>query len=71
MLSPERLELYRRMTPGQRLELTFKAMRESTLYLLQGPPDVVRRRFERIRSENHARNRNILAALGLLRESSE
>jgi hypothetical protein len=51
------------MTPGERLGLTLQAMRESLPYLLYGPEDVVRRRFERIRQENDARNRAMLTRL--------
>jgi hypothetical protein len=63
MLSREALEAYRRMTPSQRLALTFQAMRESIPYLLAGPPEIVDRRFELIRRENDLRNRNMLEAL--------
>jgi hypothetical protein len=63
MLSRETIEMYRAMTPGQRLGLTLKAMRESLPYLLLGPEEVVRRRFERIRQENDARNKNMLTRL--------
>jgi len=41
MLSRETLERYRRMTPGERLKLTLEMIRESTPWLLYGPPDVV------------------------------
>ena len=60
MLSPERLEEYRRMTPGERLALSLQAMREAWPYLLMGPPEVVDRRFEAIRRENDARNKALL-----------
>jgi hypothetical protein len=63
MLSKETLETYRRMTPGQRLELTFAMIRENTPFLLAGSPDVVDRRFELLRRENDERNRNMLAAI--------
>jgi hypothetical protein len=63
MLSCETLEAYRRMTASQRLALTLQMMRENTPYLLRGPPDVVARRFERLRRENDARNRNMLTAI--------
>ncbi len=63
MLSRESLEAYRRMTPGERLTLTLRAMRESLPYLLHGPDDVVQRRFELIRRENDARNRQMLTRL--------
>lgn len=67
MLSPETLERYRRMTPGERLALTFEMIRENTPYLLAGKPDVVDRRFELLRRENDERNCRILAALADLK----
>ena len=63
MLSRETLEAYRRMTASQRLALTMRMIRENTPYLLHGQADIVARRFERIRQENDARNRNMLAAM--------
>ena len=63
MLSKERLELYRRMTPSERLSLTFKLMRENWPYMFHGTPDVVDRRFELLRRENDLRNQGILRAL--------
>lgn len=71
MLSRETLEAYRRMTPGERLELTFQAMRESMAFLLQGAPDVVDRKFELIRRENDARNRNMLERLAAAKQRHE
>lgn len=67
MLSRETLDAYRRMTPGERLEIAFAMMRENTPYLLAGRPDVVDRRFELLRRENDERNARILAALEALR----
>jgi hypothetical protein len=63
MLSPETLEAYRRMTPGERLTLTLSAMRESLPYLLRGSEIVVTRRFALIRQENDERNRHMLSRL--------
>jgi len=63
MLSKETLETYRRMTPGERLALTFEMIRENTPYLLAGSPDVVDRRFELLRRGNDLRNARLLAAL--------
>ena len=60
MLSEETFDEYRRMTPGERLELTLKMMRESTPYLSEGPADVVRRRFELLERENDIRNRAMI-----------
>ena len=62
MLSAEQIERYRAMTPGERLEITFALMRESTPWLLVGTPEQVDRKFELIRRENDWRNRNMLEA---------
>jgi hypothetical protein len=69
MLSQETLEQYRRMTIGERLDLTFEMMRENTPYLLRGTEGVVSRRFELIERENDLRNERILAALSRLQKS--
>jgi len=63
MLSREALEYYRKLTPSERLRLTLQAIRDAEPYLLQGSPEVVARRFERIRQENDASNRALLAGL--------
>ncbi|RLT17503.1 MAG: hypothetical protein DWI27_06470 [Planctomycetota bacterium] len=70
MLSKETLESYRRMTPGERLALTFKMIQENTPYLLAGRSDVVDRRFELLRRENDRRNERILTALAAMRTRS-
>ena len=69
MLSQETLEQYRRMTIGERLDLTFEMMRDNTPYLLQGSEGVIARRFELIKRENDLRNERILAALSRLEKS--
>ena len=63
MLSPERLEAYRRMTTDERLALTAEMVRENTPYLLLGSPEVVKRRFELLRRQNDERNENMLRAM--------
>ena len=63
MLSKETLEHYRRMTIGERLQLTFRAIEENEPFLLYGTPEVVDRRFELLHRENHLRVENILAGL--------
>jgi hypothetical protein len=68
MLSKETLETYRRMTPGERLELTFAMIRENTPYLLAGEPATIDRRFELLRRENDQRNARILAALRTMQQ---
>jgi hypothetical protein len=69
MLSRETLEEYRRMTPGERLALTFRLTDEATPYLFAGTPEQVRRRFELLRRQNDERNERILA--GLARANSK
>lgn len=68
MLSPETVERYRRMTPAERFELTLEAIREATPYLLMGPPEIVDRRFERIRQQNELGNRRMLERLAAATE---
>jgi hypothetical protein len=56
MLSQETLEAYRRMTPQERLQLTFDLCRPAWRALIEGDPEIVKRRFERLRQENDLRN---------------
>ena len=63
MLSPETLQSYRRMTPGERLRLTLELQRDSERFLLVGTPQQVRRKFELLERENAARNRAMLTAI--------
>jgi hypothetical protein len=63
MLSPETLENYRRMTPGQRLQLTLSMMADNEPYLLLGGPEQVARKFRRINDENDRRNHAMLTQL--------
>lgn len=63
MLSPETLERYRRMTPGERLELTFKLTEEAEPYLFYGSPEQIDRKFELLRRQNDDRNRRMLEGL--------
>jgi hypothetical protein len=63
MFSRETIESYRRMTPSQRLKLTVEATRAAMPYLVRGTPETVARRFTRLRQENDARNRRMLACL--------
>ena len=70
MLSQETLDQNRRLTVGERLDLTFEMMRDNTPYLLQASEEIVARRFELIKRENDLRNERILATLSRLRKSS-
>ena len=67
MLSRETLEMYRKMTPSERLKLTLEMIRENTPFLLRGTPEQVARRFERMRQENDERNLNMLTAIARTR----
>jgi hypothetical protein len=69
MLSEETLERYRKMSISERLDLTMQMMRHDWPYLLAGPEDVVKRKFELINRENDARNRNILDTLARTRDA--
>jgi len=68
MLHPETLEFYRRMTPGERLQLTFEMIRDNTPYLFLGTREQVDRKFELLRRENDERNRRMLEALARAKE---
>ena len=63
MLSTETLESYRQMTPGQRLRLTLDLCESAWPAMLQGSPEIVERRFQRLRDENNNRNKAICEAL--------
>jgi len=63
MLSPETLQRYRQMTPGERLRLTLDLSRSAWKALSEGPEEVVKRRFLRLRQENDLRNQRICEAL--------
>ncbi|MBU6172958.1 MAG: hypothetical protein KGQ60_04105 [Planctomycetes bacterium] len=63
MLSPETLESYRRMTPGERLRLTIRLMQGLDKALLMGTPEHVNRKFDLLRRENDHRNENMLTAI--------
>ncbi len=63
MLSKETLEQYRRMTNGERLQLTLEMIRDNAPYLFEGTEEQVERRFELLRRENDERNRNMLEGI--------
>ena len=67
MISRETLEIYRRMTPGEKLKLTLDMIRENTPRLFQGTQAQIDRRFEILRMQNDERNRNMLRALAKIR----
>lgn len=67
MLSQETLDEYRRMTPGERLELALRMTEENLPALVAGPKQVVRRRFELLQRENDLRNENIRRAIARTR----
>jgi hypothetical protein len=70
MLSRETLDQYRRMSLGERLDLTLHMIRDSTFYMQAGPPEVVARRFQLLRRENDLRNENMLRAFARTRENA-
>jgi hypothetical protein len=60
MLSTQTLEMYRRMTPGQRLKLACELSDQAALDLMKGSPEIVTRRFELLRRQNDERNCRML-----------
>jgi len=70
MLSRATLQSYRQMTPGERLKLACDLSDQAALDLLQGPPDVVARRFELLRLQNDERNRRMLEAIARTKQKS-
>ena len=70
MLHEDTLESYRRMTPSERLSLTFELIRQNTPYLFEGTPEQVDRRFELLRRENDARNKAVLEVFARVKDRS-
>jgi hypothetical protein len=70
MLSPETLDRYRGMTPGERLRLTLDLTAEATKSLLSGPEAIVDRRLELLRLQNDRRNRAMLEGILKTRSTS-
>ena len=68
MLSQETLESYRKMTPGERLELALRMTDENIPALFAGSPALVDRRFELLKRENDQRNHNLLTAIARTRK---
>ena len=63
MLSSESLDRYRRMTTGQRLQLTLEMIEENWPYMFRGTPEEVDRRFDLLRRQNADRNRRMLEGI--------
>jgi hypothetical protein len=71
MLSPETLETYRRMTPGERLTIALRLTDEAAPYLFVGTPQQVERKFELLRRQNDERNERILAGIARTKRNHE
>jgi hypothetical protein len=56
------------MSLSERLKLVLEMMSEATPQLLEGSPEVVRRRFELLRLQNDERNRRMLEGIARTRE---
>ena len=69
MLSRKTLEMYRRMTPGERLQIALEMIRENTPRLFRGTEAQIDRRFEILRLQNDERNRNMLTAIARTRHA--
>lgn len=69
MLSPETLQTYRLMTPAARLRISLDLTAEATIALLSGPPNVVDRRLELLRTQNDQRGQAMLEGIARTRKS--
>ena len=67
MMSREALDVFRHMTPSERLKMTLEMIRENTPRLFAGTDEQVNRRFEILRMQNDERNRNMLTAIARTR----
>ena len=70
MLSRATLEQYRAMSPSERLRLTLQMIQETTPMLLEGPTEVVDRRFDLLRRQNEERNRRMLEGIARTRDGT-
>lgn len=68
MLSRTTLERYRAMSLSERLRLILQMIQEATPMLLEGPPEVVDRRFDLLRRQNNERNRRMREGMARHRE---
>lgn len=71
MQRSDQLEEYRRMTPAERLRLTFELIEGGWRYLNIGSEEHVRRKYQRIREENDLANRRILEVLARSKKAIE
>lgn len=69
MLSKEQLEHYRRMTPGERVLLSFEMLESSWPWLMQGSKEHVDRKFRLLNRQNDERNQALLAGMAHLEKS--
>ena len=70
MQSDAKLDEYRRMTPAERLRLTFELIEEGWPYLNLGTDEQVRRKHQRIREQNDLFNRRVLDALARTKKAT-
>lgn len=69
MLHPETLEMYRRMTPGERLKLTLEMTRSNGPAMYFGESSMVERRFKLVRRQNEERNLCALTTLARTKDT--
>jgi hypothetical protein len=70
MLHPETLEMYRKMTLSEKMEVTLALIRENTPRMFQGTQEQIDRRFEILRLQNDDRNRRMLEAISRSRDKN-
>jgi hypothetical protein len=70
MQSDAKRDEYRRMTPAERLRLTFDLIEEGWRYLNVGTEEQVRKKYQRIHEENDLFNRRVLEGLARTKKAS-
>jgi len=70
VMSKESKEHWRRLTLSERLKVVLQMIDEAVPYLLEGPPEVVARRFELLRRQNDERNRRMLEGIARSKRQS-
>ena len=69
-MSKKSKEHWRRLTLSERLKVVLQMMDEAVPHLLEGPPEVVARRFELLRRQNDERNRRMLEGIARSKRQS-
>ncbi len=67
MLHPETLDVYRRMTPSEKMAVAVRMMQENAERFFSVPDELIQRRLEILRKQNDDRNQRMLTAMSRTR----